>query len=270
MAAVGEFIIYQRRRNLSANTIEARRSRITAFELWLGKRGGLLEATPDQINEWLDGLPITPETRYLYLCHLNSFYRWAVRADLLGFNPVDKIDRPKRAQRLPRPIDDDELALALEYAEPRMFAWLRLASLQGFRCIEISRLRVEDIDRNSMSLRVLGKGDKEDVMPLHPMTLAALVRFGIPAAGFVFTKHESVDPFSPATVSRYIAGYLHSLGSEATGHRARHHFGTKIHALTGDLLLTRDLLRHASSQTSELYAKVTGDRGRDVLSRLSV
>lgn len=214
----------------------------------------------------------SPATRYTYLSLVGAFYRWAVRTDLIVANPVDKIERPRRARRLPRPTDDDDLALAFAYAEPRMRAWLCLTALEGFRCCEIARLRVEDVDRHHMRIRAFGKGSKERTIPLHESTLSALTVYGIPTSGFVFTKLSGAgQPLSPSTVSRYIGRFYRELGSTATAHQNRHWFATQVHAATGDLLVTRDLLGHATSVTSEQYAKLLNGRaGIDAVNGLSV
>ena len=263
--AIADFAAHQRRRNLSPLTISHRRARLLAFGNWLDPTE-LLDATADDVNEWLDELDVSPTTRSTYIALLQAFFRWAFRAGLIDANPIELVDRPRLGVRLPRPIDDDDLAVALEYADARMRAWLLLGALAGFRCVEMSRLRVEDVNRQDMTLRVLGKGNKEGVVPLHPAVLAALVAYGLPGHGFVFTKLSGTDqPLSPSTISRYIGRFLESLGSSSRAHACRHWFASSIYGQTGDLLVTRDLLRHRSVATSEGYTKLDVTRSRDAL-----
>lgn len=262
-SAIADFCTYQRRRNLSPLTIRHRRSRLIAFGNWLER--DLLTATADDVNRWLDSLVLSASTRATYIAFLAAFFRWAYRERLIAANPIELVDRPRVGQRLPRPLAEDDLALAVEYAPPRMKAWLLLANYAGFRCVEMARLRVEDIDRRDMTLRVVGKGNREGVVPLHPDVLAALVAYGIPASGFLFTKRTrgmESDPLSPSTISRYIGRYMRSLGSDSTAHMGRHRFATAIYRQTGDLLITRDLLRHRSVATTEGYSAVVAERGR--------
>lgn len=269
-----EFRRYQRRRNLSPLTIRHRCSQVLAFRNWLTDHGrDLLDASDEDVQGWLDSRKLDAGTRYTYLSYLRSFYRFAIRAGATKSNPIDLIEPPKRPRRLPRPTDDDDLAIAIEEAGPRMKAWLLLSALQGLRVSSIARLRVEGVDRRTMTLRVWAKGDKEHTMPLHPDVLRALDAHGMPTSGFVFTKRTpgcEHDPLSPSTVSRYIGEFFHRLGSPATAHRNRHHFVSAIVANTGDIALASELAGHESLQTTKLYAKVRAEKGREAMAGLAI
>lgn len=271
-SALAEFENYQQRRNLARRTIEQRRNRLVNLTLWVTqhRRKLLLDVDRDDVNGWLDSLGIQPQTRNGYLTCLGAFFRWAVREGHMRANPVDLIDRAKLPAYLPRPTPDDDLAIAFHYADPRMRAWLCLTALEGFRCCEVARLRVEDIDVTNMRIRAQGKGAKERVVPLHPVTLDALRAYGLPLAGWVFVKQDSPHPFAENTISCYVAKFFRELGSTTTAHQNRHWFATMIHAQTGDLMVTRDLLGHASTATTEVYTKLLGSRGDDAVAALAV
>lgn len=267
---------YQRRRNLSPLTIHHRHHQLRSFANFLAdhrRRGGLLAATDRDIDAWLDAHDPSPSTRGVYMSYLAAFYRWAVKQGLLAANPVDRMDRPRPRQRLPRPIDDDELTIALSEADARMRAWLLLGRLQGLRVSSMARLRVEGVDRRSMTLRVWAKGNREHAMPLHDDVLRALDAYGMPRDGWVFTK-ETVgmedEPLTPATISRYIGRFFRDLGSDATAHMLRHGFVTKVVSDTGDITVAADLAGHRSIETTKGYTKVLAERGRSAIAALTV
>lgn len=277
---IAQYNNYQRARNFTPRTIDSRHHRLSAFALWLidlPTPTRILDATHTQITAYLSSLDVIPATRNTYTSYLSSFYTWAVRYDLIPYSPMGKVERAKVQPNIPRPTDDDDFTLALAYAREtdlRMHAWLLLAHFEGARCIEIARLQTEDVNRHAMSIRLVGKGSKVRVNPLHPLVLEALLLHGLPPSGHIFRKLTAGQlgdkPLSPATVSRYIGQFMHELGSSATAHRGRHWFATNIHRESGgDLLVVRDLLGHVSTATSEIYTRVDVTKAAPVVGRLS-
>lgn len=263
---LAEFGAYQRRRNLSPYTMSHRRSMVKALDGYLRDRHGVgvLDATPKLIEKFLDNADVTPQTRYTYISYLAAFYTWAVRAGYVAADPTEHIERPKLPKRLPRPVVSQGLEDALRYADPRMRCWIMLGAYQGFRCIEIARLRGEDVDVARMTITARGKGGRERTIALHPKTLEALREYGLPARGLVFERRGG-GPIQPSTISRYISRHLGDVG---TAHQLRHWFATEVYDRSHDLLLTQQLLGHASPSTTAIYAQVNSERGRDVIGRL--
>lgn len=281
---VARYSEHQRRKGYSPRTIKARRYRLGAFALYLSLQSPpstLATASTPQIIDWLDTLrdSTSDTTRGQYVSCLSSFYSWAVRSDLIPMDPTVKIERPKPRRYLPRPANDDDLSHCLSIAketDPRMYAWIHLGAYQGMRCIEIARLQVEHMDRRAMSLWILGKGNRERVVPLHKETFKALVRYGLPTSGHVFLK-ESANPANPATarplseqtISLYGGRFFRDNDSPIRMHQLRHWFGTKVNAAS-DLLTARDLLGHSSTATTEIYTAVDVSRAAPVVGALSV
>lgn len=266
--AITAFTNYQRRRNLSPSTITHRRFRLRALAQWLDK--DLLDADGKDIEKWLDVHDLAPQTRYTYVAYLTAFYVWAVKQRLVRKDPTEDIDRPKLPKRVPRPIGRDDLAHAFAEADLRMRCFLLLAAFAGARCMEIAALRVEDIHRDQGVLLLHGKGDKERLVPLHPDVLRALTAFGLPRAGYVFRRRDG-HPLKPSTISRYVGGYLRSVGVDATAHMGRHAYATALYQLSGgDLRMTQDLLGHASPSSTAIYAAWAPARAAEVVGQLSL
>lgn len=264
--AVAEFTRHQRRRNLSPATISHRRFRLVALSQWLDK--DLLDATAEDIEKYLDIGNLAPQTRRTYLSYFRAFYTWAQRERLVKTDPTEHIIPPKLPRRVPRPIPQDELAYAVAEADPRMRCFLLLAAFAGARCMEISGLLVEDIHRDRGLLLLRGKGDKERLVPLHDDVYRALITFGLPRTGAVFRTSKGT-PLKPSTISRYVGSYLRSVGVDATAHRGRHSYATRVYQLSnGDLRMTQDLLGHASPSSTAIYAAWSPDRATQVVDQL--
>jgi site-specific recombinase XerD len=248
------FARYQRLRGLSPETIRREAIVLTAFGRDTAVR--LLEATTDDIQEFLDSRRLQDRTRSSYISYFAAFYRWAVRDERTERDPTIRLIRPKLPRTLPRPMSSSDLARALAEADDRMRLWLCLAAYQGFRAAEIAGLRVEDIqfDLARPLIHVRGKGGRERIVPLNRETERAMHAYGMPTRGALFQDPERVNPFRPGTVTKYISEYLHGIGIDATAHRGRHWFATEVYDRTKDLLLTKELLGHSSVMTTEIYA----------------
>jgi len=280
LAALAGHRLDQERRNLALTSIRTRDTMLRALARWLAPRG-LLEATRDDVEVFLDGRGLAPSSRYAWLSHLHSFYGWAADEELIVTIPTRKIRRPKVHRNLPRPIGTDDLAHALSQAPPPMRAMLCLAAYQGLRCVEIAGLRREDVleDRTPAVLVVTaGKGGQERILPLHPETLAALRRLPLPRSGWVFplqrvdrTPTGGRHHYDAAhEVSLAISGYLRRIGIPASAHQLRHWFGTSIYGSTHDLRVTQELMGHQSPVTTAGYAAWSPDAGASAVLALSV
>lgn len=257
----------QLRRGLGSRTIDERDLVLGGLEL---HAGDLLTVTREDIDEWLDSRKLCPRSRTSYLSSLHCFFAWAVDEDLRVDDPTARMRRPRLPRLVPRPMGTEDLRLALKVAPPRMKAWLALAAYEGFRCLEIANLRVEDVLdlRKPPVIRVSsGKGGHQAVLPLNPYTASALRTYGMPKRGYVFLTQDG-RPYLPRTVSVYAARYLRDLGINATLHQARHFFGTAVWALTKDLRVTQEMLRHASPATSAGYAAYDQSLAASAIARI--
>lgn len=164
----------QDRRGIQPNSIEKREQYLRAFARWLDPRG-LLDASRQDVELFLDkrrtqeGRKIQSDTRYYWIAHFHSFYKWAMLEELIEADPTVAIVRPKTRRTLPRPIEGDDLVMAVRGARPEMRAMLSLAAFAGLRCQEIAGLDRDDIIEAKGLIRVrYGKGAKERISPAPP------------------------------------------------------------------------------------------------------
>jgi integrase/recombinase XerC len=258
---------YQRRRGRAVESIKTRGRILAQLARWAPDPWSV---TPDDLDDWLDDPAKSMDTRRCYLSGVAGFYRWAMRAGFALYNPVDKVERPRRKRRLPRPIDVDHLGTALTAADPLMRTWLLLGSRAGLRCHEIAGLDRSDIFDSGTHPAIWvrhGKGDKERVVPMHPEITLALKTLGMPAVGPLFPDADG-ERLSPNAVSKRINKHLRRLDIRATSHQLRHRFGTDVYQQSMDLRLTQELLGHSSPETTAGYAAWSQDHALAVVRSL--
>jgi integrase/recombinase XerC len=206
------------------------------------------------------------------LSAIRTFLRWAVNNRLLKSSPADALDSPKRPKTLPRTVSVEE-AFALCGAPEvgsavglRDCAVIELLYGAGLRISELCQLDVEDVDLRQKSVRVLGKGKKERVVPFHDECEATLSRWlegGRPA----FVKGEEEPAFflgerggrlSDRIVRRFLHGYGIEVGARGRihPHKLRHAFATHLLEGGADLRGIQELLGHASLGTTQRYTHV--------------
>lgn len=167
---------------------------------------------------------------------------------------------------MPRPISEEDLALALDNAPPRLRAWLLLMALAGLRALEISGLRPEDVivsEHGALLFLRECKGGASATVPAHPAIVDALTQ--LPVRNGVWWS------VLPRNVSSRVNKYLRSLGILATGHQLRHAAGTSWYRASGhDLLATAQLLRHARVSSTQIYAKIDAARPAQIVALVTV
>jgi len=245
----------------SNRTIESRASVLGRLNNWLPF--GLAYAATEQLEAWLSHLRIAGRSRWtlcVYHYHMTMFYRWATKTGHLDGDPSATIDAPRHPRSIPNPVTEDELAAALQVEEPIRTAVI-LAGFAGLRSSEAAGCWREHITEEQV-LVVVGKGGDPGIVPTHPLVWehvrdrppGPLItdRWGAPVHGHWLTVHTR------KVMDRHGLPDVHL-------HRLRHRYGSVIQALTGDIRVTQECLRHASIQSTQGYTKVSqGQRARAV------
>jgi len=178
-----------------------------------------------------------------------------------------------RKSRLPVYLEPDELEALLAVAPPCHRLYFLLCARAGLRSSEAAKVRHEDIvwrDGYPAILRLIGKGDKEALLPLGHSLRAALKGFTAPdSEGWLFPGYKThivdrqarywlVDAAERAGVAR----------RKAFPHALRHSFATHLLRQGVSLLEVRDLMRHSSISTTCLYLHSCPERLQDAVDRL--
>jgi len=223
---------------------------------------------------------LSSESVYLEIAALRAFYRFAEDEKLLPANVAENLSLPRRWQRLPKALTSQEIEKLLTPETPETpaslcdQAVLELAYASGLRLSELRHVRLEQLHLEAGFINVIGKGNKERVVPLGRKAVAALDRYltaGRPklvtprTPGNVFLTRRGT-PFAPVTLWLRIKQRVRRAGipRNVTPHMLRHSFATHLLEHGADLRVIQELLGHSSISTTEVYTHVTGNRLRDV------
>ncbi len=223
---------------------------------------------------------LSGESVYLEIAALRAFYKFAENENLLPTNLAENLSLPRRWKRLPKALSNDEIKKLLEPENPETpeslcdQAILELAYASGLRLSELKNLRLEQLHLDAGFINVIGKGNKERVVPVGRTAIAALNRFievGRPKlvtpkspANVFLTKRGT--PFAAVTLWLHIKNRVARAGisRNLTPHMLRHSFATHLLEHGADLRVIQELLGHASIGTTEIYTHVTGNRLREI------
>ena len=222
----------------------------------------LTTATPEDLDAWQSGLKVSVSTLAGYTSHVRRWYAWLVEFGHLEIDPSARLPKPKVPARKPRPVPDEDLREALICAQGRsdpMRLWLVLAAFMGLRAMEIAPIRREDISEvgGRLYLDGIGKGAKPFRLVVPRDVEPVLRPYLIGATGPLFRTAPGGRPSRPYDVSMQTRAFFRGLGMPYSIHRLRHSFGTLIYAQTRDVLLTQDLMRHESANTTRQYVQTT-------------
>lgn len=217
------------------------------------------------------------------LAAVRSFHESLVRRGEAPDNPAALLPTPKRAQRLPRALDRDDVARLLDRIpvstplEVRDRALFEVAYSCGLRASEIVSLDVAAIDFEGETLRVTGKGSKTRILPIGEPAQAALRRYlerarpalsserGEPAL-FISRRGRRL---SPSDIRRRLERWVReaAVAGKVSPHALRHSFATHLLEGGADLRSIQELLGHSSVSTTQVYTRVEPGRLRQQYSR---
>lgn len=255
----------------SGNTIRQRHDIIRRLGEWTGDDPRHL--TAEQIEAWLAkprerprrgarGEGLSAGAKAAYNRCLRAWYSWLVETDRIDRDPMRGVAKARPPRGVPRPVTTDEVRRLIAAADGDLRAWLLLAAYQGLRAHEIAKIRGEDIRGDVLD--VLGKGGVHATVPLHPAIADLSEEY--PRRGYWFptdpSRRTAYPYIWPGTVSRLVGAHFRAHGVEGATHRLRHWTGTTTLQATGDLEVTRRVLRHASVATTQIYAQVADDTVR--------
>jgi integrase/recombinase XerC len=275
-----------RARNLSTHTIDAYRRDLLQFERFLKdlKRDepptarDLEARAVRRFVASLSASRLAKRSIQRKLAAVRSFARFLVADGALEADPTLGLSGPKAEKRLPSFLRKKEIDLL--FAEPaaptevelRDRAILELLYGTGIRLSELTGLKTEHVDLSGGLVRVLGKGNKERVVPIGRAAAEAVRAYlGARAGGrkgrggALFTNARG-DALAGRTVQRIVARRLGQV-SEArhlSPHVLRHTFATHMLNAGADLRAVQELLGHASLSSTQIYTHVTTERLKEV------
>ena len=207
---------------------------------------------------------------------LRQFFRWLERAEILGNRAVFAVQMPKIGHGVPKPLTRekaaalvaDHAATHLDWIEARDTAVLLLLYGSGLRISEALSITPRQAPTALRDvIRIIGKGAKERVVPILPVTALAVERY-LRLCPYPLDADEPMfrgakgGPLSPRIIQFAIARARAVLGlpDTATPHALRHSFATHLLSAGADLRQIQELLGHASLSSTQVYTEVDRDR----------
>ncbi len=276
----------------SENTQSAYRGDVTDFLAFMtlhhnGQQGlaALERITVSDMRAWMAdqrGSGVGARSLARKLSAVKSFYRWLAERE--GFEPTAVLSTraPKYTQKLPRPLAEDaaramidtvELQSSSDWVAARDMAVVTLLYGCGLRISEALSLTGRDVPLPA-TLRILGKGGKERIVPVLPVARQAVERYTslcphslLPSEALF--RGVRGGPLNPRAIQGVMAKARMQLGlpATATPHALRHSFATHLLSAGGDLRAIQELLGHASLSTTQTYTAVDSARLMEVYNR---
>ena len=279
---ISNFLAYlETRRRFSPRTIDTYRKSLDKFLALVGE-GALLESFSEmQVKSFVWDLKmrqkLSPTSICEHLAALKSFGKYLVRSSILETNPTENIPMPKRPKRLVAFLGQKDLSEERfpEIENPslpqvRARVLLELIYGSGLRISECQSLTWDRLREKERLVRVLGKGNKERIVPITDSLVERLGLFKaklteaghlVSATGFVFVSEDS-KPYSIRTLRNDIQSLLRDIGWEgkASPHVLRHSFATHLLENGAEIMSVKEMLGHSSISTTQIYTHVNAER----------
>lgn len=212
------------------------------------------------------------------LSSIQSFYGFLLKEGPLEVNPAKSVQRPKTSSRLPSVMRSEQVEqlfepnrFAANFEGRRDLALLSVFYACGLRRDELINLKVLDIDFHQSQLKVLGKRNKERIIPIAP-ELIKILRSYIDERGqvnssepFLFLTGKAQKMY-PSLVYEIVKNYLSKVTTmeKRSPHVLRHTFATHLLNEGANLQSIKDLLGHASLATTQIYTHTSLEKLKDV------
>lgn len=281
--AIEQFLTTLETRRFSPRTIGAYRidmNRFLAFLVGEDEDGepDIRTLTPADIRRYMAHLfdrGLARSTRARALASLKSFFRECHREERIDANPAAPVSFPKQEKRLPSYLSEQEMARLLTLPEGslavRDLALIELIYGSGIRLSEVHGLDIDNLDMTAGEVRVLGKGNRERIVPVgrdavHAVrSYLALRRGEAPAHaggpdGEPLFLNRRGGRLSRRGIQRRVGKYLRIVGDGLTVHSLRHTFATHLVDEGADLRAVQELLGHRHLSSTQRYTHLTTQR----------
>lgn len=293
---ITRFVDYiKSQRGYSLNTVRSYETDLRHFFDYLKKNNNTGSVDPLQIDfhvirAYLGGLfkRYKKTTISRKLSAIRTFFFFLEKNNLKEGNPAAEISSPKQGSYIPEYLNVDDMFMLLDAPEPgtprevRNQAILELLYSCGIRVSELTGVNLSDIDFKERLVRVIGKGNRERIVPIGKKALSVIERYLDQTeavrkkAGYLPDSRNTPlflnnrgGRLSSRSVSSIIKGFVREYGlvNDVTPHSIRHTFATHLLDSGADLRSVQELLGHASLSTTQRYTHVSLDKLMEVYDR---
>ncbi len=274
---INEFISYiTTEKRFSANTCKAYQIDLNQYLTFIESEVNLTsfkEVGFQEIRSWIFCLMENGETSRSVnrkISTLKTFYKFLLRNNYLQTNPMDKVVAPKQSKRLPSFVDESDMNTLFTSIEfPDSFEGVRDQTIietfyaLGIRLSELINLTYQDIDFYNRTVKVLGKRNKERIIPFGPHLESCLKNyyrmyennFGkLQQNTFIFVTKNGSKVY-PVLIYRIVHKYIEMVSTieQKSPHVIRHTFATHLLNQGADLNAIKELLGHSSLAATQVY-----------------
>jgi integrase/recombinase XerD len=271
-------------RGLSPNTLSAYRADLTALDRWLHARGTDIVAAnrADLLAfiAWRVEAGARPRSTARQLSSFRRFYRFMMRDGVIKEDPTAQIAMPKIGRSLPKSLSEEEVDALLnapEIGDPlghRDRTMLEVLYATGLRVSELVSLRAPQVNLNQGVLRIVGKGDRERLIPLGEEAVRWLTEF-LNGPRLEILLERQTDCLFPTRRGERMTrqAFWHIIKRYAqkacvqkalSPHTLRHAFATHLLNHGADLRVVQMLLGHSDLSTTQIYTHVARERMKEL------
>jgi integrase/recombinase XerD len=274
-------------RGLSPNTLAAYRADLTALSRWLAVRGiAMMRTSRADLQDfiaWRVHAGARPRSTARQLSSFRRFFRYLVREAVIREDPTAQIAMPKIGRSLPKSLSEEEVEALLSapvVSDPlgnRDRAMLEVLYATGLRVSELVNLRHGQVNINQGVIRILGKGNRERLIPLGEEAMRWLTEFATGARSEILLERQTDYLFPTRRGDRMtrqafwhiIKRYARKSGisKELSPHTLRHAFATHLLNHGADLRVVQMLLGHSDLSTTQIYTHVARERLKELHSQ---
>jgi integrase/recombinase XerC len=271
-----QFLKYlQIEKNYSAHTLQAYGDDLRQFFSYCKiepQTQNISKVTHRTIRAWLSHLlanGVSPRSVNRKLSSLRGYYRYLIKIQAININPLQKVVPPRISRKLPVFLKTSEANKMLDSnLFPEGFHGIRdmivvaLFYYTGIRVSELAGLMTQNVDLDSSNIKVMGKGSKERIIPMHP-DLKVMIKsylmeknnyFPLNQKPYLIVSNTGGKPYSEM-LYRIVRKYLSLITSleKKSPHVLRHSFATHLLNEGADINAIKELLGHANLSATQIY-----------------
>ena len=257
-------------RAMSQNTVASYCSDVEKFLKFYG--GRIEDVSAADVREYIAARDkLTERSQARVLSSLRSFFDWLVLENVLKDNPCDKVDGPKIGRYLPNVLSEEEVARMIDSVDLSVWQGVRDKAILevlygcGLRVSEAVGLKISCIFLKEGFVRVIGKGDKERLVPLGEMAAEAIENYldvrpmpvDADSSDILFLNRFG-RPLSRVSMFTMIKRQALAAGiaKDISPHTFRHSFATHLLEHGADLRVVQEMLGHENIATTEIYTHI--------------
>lgn len=236
------------------------------------------------VRSWLAEMKedeISSKTINRKISSLRSFFKYAMKTGVIEQSPMVTVTAPRISKRLPSFVEEKDMATLFDYVEFED-SWkgrteklvLSLFYSTGMRLSELINLKESQLDPSNSQLKVLGKGNKERIIPLSGELVAGIQAYVLDKPVREKTVHtifitEKGKSLQPRSVYSFVKNHLSKVTTiqKKSPHILRHSFATHLMNNGADLNAVKELLGHSSLAATQVYTHNTIEKLKDVFKK---